>query len=100
MGISATIALATHAREQFRVGIQACDAAADAVDRGVAMLGTTEDAEGPLVASRSAAATWRDELRTIARELTQIADELGQFAADLEAIQQRLSPALSRSGGG
>ena len=50
----------------------------------VAILATSEDEEGPIAASRAAAAAWRDELRTVARELGQITGELDRLVADLE----------------
>jgi hypothetical protein len=97
VGITSTITLASSAGEQLHKAIAACESSADAVDRGIAILATSEDEEGPIAASRAAAAAWRDELRTVARELGQITGELDRLVADLEAVQRRLSPSTSRS---
>ena len=79
MGITSTITLASSAGEQLHKAIAACESSADAVDRGIAILATSEDEEGPIAASRAAAAAWRDELRTVARELGQITGELDRL---------------------
>ena len=99
MGITSTITLASSAGEQLHKAIAACESSADAVDRGIAILATSEDEEGPIAASRAAAAAWRDELRTVARELGQITGELDRLVADLESVQRRLSPTTARAAG-
>jgi uncharacterized protein involved in exopolysaccharide biosynthesis len=96
VGISSTIRLASSASEQLQKAISACESSADAVDRGISILATSEDDEGPIASSRSAATAWRDELQTIARELGQLTGELDRLVADLEAVQRRLSPAAAR----
>jgi hypothetical protein len=100
VGITSTITLASSAGEQLQKAIAACEQSADAVDRGIAILATSEDDEGPIAASRAAAAAWRDELRTVARELGQITGELDRLVADLESVQRRLSPSIARSSEG
>jgi hypothetical protein len=99
VGITSTITLAASAGEQLQKAIAACESSADAVDRGIAILATSEDDEGPIAASRAAAAAWRDELRTVARELGQITGELDRLVADLESVQRRLSPTTARAAG-
>mgnify|MGYP003336006062 CR=1 FL=1 len=43
MGITSTITLASSAGEQLQKAIAACEQSADAVDRGIAILATSED---------------------------------------------------------
>ncbi len=96
MGISSTIKMASSASEQLQKAIVACESSADAVDRGISILASSEDDEGPIASSRTAATAWRDELQTIARELGQLTGELDRLVADLESVQRRLSPAAAR----
>ncbi len=97
MGIASTIQLAETAGEQLHRAIVACETAADAADRSAAILATSDDEEGPIVASRSAAAAWRDELRVVARELGQVTADLDRLVADLGSVQRRLSPTPTRA---
>jgi hypothetical protein len=97
VGISSTIHLANQARDQLRIAAEACETSGDAVGRAIAVLGASEDTDGPLVASRQALTAWRDELTSVATELTAQGDELGRLAADLQSIQARLSPSGGRS---
>lgn len=93
MGITSTIALADHARDQLNAAVEACDTSGAALERAVAVLSGADDLDGPLVTTRQAVGAWRDELRSVSTELAELAEELGRFSAELAAIQQRLSPA-------
>lgn len=99
VGITSTITLANHARDQLKAAVEASDSSGAALDRAIAVLGSADDLDGPLVECRQAVAVWRDQLRSIEAELSELAEVLGRFSAELGAIQQRLSPAGTRGQG-
>lgn len=94
MGITSTISLAAHARAQLNAAAEACDLSGVALERAIAVLDTSDDLDGPLVTTRQAIAAWRDELNSVGAELAELSADLGRFAGELQAIQQRLSPAI------
>lgn len=95
MGITATITLADHARDQLNAAVEACDTSSAALDRAIAILAGADDLDGPLVTTRQAVSAWRDEMRSVGSELGELSEELARFAAELSAIQQRLAPGRS-----